>query len=318
MPSPRVAGKSVVVTGATGYVGQHLVSALAERGFDIRCLVRRSAEAGDVDFLRSCGVKIFVGELAGLDSESSMAFRGADLAVHLVGSIAPHRGQTLQELNADQTQTMVDDCITYQVPRVLLVSALGTGERTKSEYHASKWLSEQSVRTSPLKHIIARPSLIVGRKVGRRNSKLIERYINLILSRPVVPLIEGGSNKVQPIFVGDLAEALAALIASDQFDGRAVELGGAEIVSIRQIVETLMTVLDVQKPLRAIPTPIAKLVALYCQLFQEVPLVSMDQVKLASFDNICRENRLEVLIGKRPVTVLNAMAVYRDMRPEGQ
>ncbi len=310
MTSSRTIKSSIVVLGASGYVGSHLVSKLAERGADVRCLVRRSSEPADMDFLRSCGARVFTGDLSSIDSATSPAFDGADMAVHLIGSIAPHKGENLQELHLRKTQHLIDECVAYQIPRVLLVSALGVSDQAKTKYHATKWQSEEALRSSQLQHLIARPSLIVGRQVGQRDSKLVSRYCQLILNRPTVPLIEGGTNKIQPVFIGDLAEALTNLIASGEFNGRAIELGGPEVVTMHQFVEMLMKVLGVDKPLSNVPALAARLAAFFCQFTQEVPLVTTDQVTLATTDNICRENRLEQLLGRRCTPLSQALTVY--------
>jgi NADH dehydrogenase len=298
--------------GASGYIGGHLVSALIEKGFAVNCLVRPSTDSREIDFLRSLSAQTYVGDLLQMDPSVSVAFRGADTAVNLVGSVAPPKGQSLDDLHFRVTQALVNECLLQQVPRVLLVTALGTADDAKTKYQSTKWKAEQHVKASKLKSIIARPSLIVGRAVGRRDSKLIKRYCDLILDpkRPQVPLIEGGENKVQPLYVGDLAQALVALLTSDAYDGRVVELGGPEVITLRRLVEMLMSVLSVNKPIKNVPAPLARLAAFFCELVQNVPLVTSDQVTLSTQHNICRENRLQELTGGRSTPLHQALRSY--------
>lgn len=304
--------QTIAVVGASGYIGGHLVSALSESGFAVRCLVRQSTDSRDIDFLRSLGAQTYVGDLLQMDPSVSVAFRGADAAVNLIGSVAPPKGQSLEDLHFLVTQALVNECLLQQVPKVLLVTALGTAEDAKTKYQSTKWKAEQHVRASKLKSVIARPSLIIGRAVGRRDSKLIKRYCDLILDpkRRQVPLIEGGENKVQPLFVGDLARALVCLLTTEAYDGKVVELGGPEVLPLRRLIEMLMSVLSVNKPIKNVPAPLARLAALFCELVQNVPMVTGDQVTLSTNHNICRENRLQELIGSTGTPLHQALRSY--------
>jgi NADH dehydrogenase len=288
----------------------HLVSLLCQQGFDVRCLVRRSAESIELDQLRSCGAKVFADNLSELSSSSIPAFQGADTAVNLIGSVAPARGESFSELHLGNTRTLAGECILHKVPRIVMVSALGTADGAKSAYHASKWAAEQFLRGCGLKSVIIRPSLIVGRQTGNRDSKLVKRYCELIKERKEVPLIAGGANRLQPVFIGDLCEAVAAVVATNAYDGRLLEIGGPEVVTMLQLVTSLMTVLGIEKPIKDIPVPLARIIAFGCQLVQKVPLLSEDQVTLATEDLICRENRLEVLTGSRGTPLSFALRAY--------
>lgn len=311
--SRQAAKGAVVLTGATGYVGSHLVSLLGAHSWDIRCIVRLSASKQDVDFLRSCGARIYSGDLVPTDPAVSPAFQGADTAIHLIGSISPRKGESPDSLHVQQTKELIGQCLINKVPRIILVTALGTAEDAQNGYHASKWMAEHSLRAVAVKHVIVRPSLIVGRQVGSRDSKLIRRYIDLIKTKPEVPLIAGGENKIQPLFIGDLARALERLLADDFMDGKTIEVGGPDIVTMRKLVCDLMQILGISKPVKVIPPALAKLVAFGCQLVQTVPMVSTDQVTLATMDNICRENRLGVLLESPLTPLTEALRTYQTI-----
>jgi len=300
----------VLITGASGYVGSHLAWHLAGRARPVRCLVRPQADPADVAFLRSCGAAVATGELCGGPSVAG-AFEGVEAAVHLVGSIAPRRGESLKALHEEQTRALVSLCRERGVKKIVLLSALGTAPGAGTDYQATKWAAEAVLRGSSLNYVILRPSLIVGRLAGRRDSKLVARYRRLIESRKAVPVIAGGGNKIQPVFIADLLAAIAAVLDTPLYDRQELELGGPDIVSMRQLIEALMSALGSIKPIRAVPLPLARVAALMCQLVQAVPTVSWDQVSLATRDNVCSANRLAEVIGRTPAPVAGALATYK-------
>ncbi len=306
---------AIVVDGATGYLGSHLVAALAASGAEIRCLVHKGAKAEDINVLKNLGAKVVVGELIGNDTSTGEAFKDATVAVHLIGSIAPKRGLSHELLHVAMTRAFVEKVKAGGVKSALMVTALGTRADAPSSYHSSKWLAERELLESGLLSTILRPSLLIGRQVGRRNSKLVERLIKVISEKKAVPLVNGGVNKLQPLFIGDMA--MAAVASIDRLSsgkGEAVntplELGGAEVLPMHELVKQLMAVLGVEKPIVTLPYPIAMAAASVCQLFQDVPVISCDQVKLSMRDNICTDNRIEELLSAKPVPLSTALQVY--------
>jgi uncharacterized protein YbjT (DUF2867 family) len=301
----------IAVDGATGYVGNHTVAELKAQGFDVLCLVHAGAREKDVAFLRSLGAEIAVVTLDTQNDELTSALRSCTHAIHLIGSIAPKKGETLTDLHSKQTANLVKAAQAAGVRKLIQVTALGSAENAVSEYHRTKWQAEQHVRNSGLAWMIYRPSLIIGKTVGNRNSKLVSRYIELIETRPRVPVIGGGSNRVQPIFVGDLAKAIAKGISEDRFDNHEYELGGAEVTSMRGFVERLITLKGAGKSIAPIPWFAANILAATCELVQNVPLVSRDQVKLSQQDNVCASNALNTVFGITPTSINDALDTYK-------
>jgi len=305
------ATERILIDGATGYVGSHLVAKLSSCGYAVRCMVRPGANPLDIDFLKSCGAEIVFADLATPESVPSSAFEDVNTAVHLIGSIAPRRGESLERLHLGQTGPLVELCARHKVSKVMMITAAGTTPAAKSRYHATKWQAEECLRQSALDHLIIRPSLIVGRQVGRRDSKLVRRYCDLIANRPVVPLIGGGLNRVQPIFIGDLVAAMEATMRSDQWTGRTIELGGPEIVTMRDLVIELMKGLNVMRPLINLPPALATAVASLLEAAQPVPLLSRDQVTLSTLDSVCQDNALPSLLRERPTPLVEAIGSYK-------
>lgn len=196
-----------------------------------------------------------------------------------------------------------------------MVTALGTKAGAKSSYHSSKWQAEEVVRASGIPALILRPSLLVGRQVGARDSKLVKRLRTMIETRNVVPVIEGGRNKLQPLFIGDLVEAIVRILKMSEQDfasvsGRALEVGGPEAISMRDIVLALMQAIKTEKSIVSLPAAAAFVLASLCEFVQEVPLVSKDQVTMSLSDNVCSENHLVTVLGVNPVPLHEALASY--------
>ena len=307
----------VVVDGATGYVGSNLVSALCAAGHQVRCIVRPDANPDDLDFLRSCGAGICTADLLDPGGALVEAMKGAGVAVHLIGSIAPRRGESPEKLHGGQTERLVEHCPIHGVKKIVLVTALGTASGAPSAYHSSKARAEEILKSSGLDYAIVRPSLIVGRKEGRRDSKLVERFRRLIATRNAVPLVGRGQNRIQPLFVGDLVLALKATIETERWDGMTLEIGGADVVTMRQFVEELMRALGVGKPIMAVPPALAFVAAFFSQLIQDRPLISMDQVTLSLADNVCSENKIYSLLGGNPTPLWQALATYSQAETAG-
>jgi NADH dehydrogenase len=304
----------IVVDGATGYVGSHLAAKLCSDGHRVRCLVRAGADEGDVAFLKSLGAEVVIVDLSDSQADAGRAFAGAKAAVHLIGSIAPRKGESLSYLHETLTGRLVEHCQRNGVTRIIMVTALGTGPDAASRYHQTKWQAEELVRSSGLEYVILRPSLIVGRQTGRRDSKLVRRYSEIIRTRGVVPLINGGINRIQPVCVGDLVQALAACLSSELALESTVEIGGADVVTMREFVEALMVALAIRKPIIGLPGLLARAVAGICESLQPVPLLSSDQVTMAHEDNVCHENALVSVFGITPTPLAEALATYDQSR----
>ncbi len=321
-------GQLVLVDGATGYVGSHITKTLRDLGIPVRCIVRPGANREDLAVLESTGAQIQEGDFqatsgAIASGQQDRLFSGVQAAIHTIGSVAPKRGESLQSLHAHQTKSFVELSLRNGVSKIIMISSLGTSQDGESEYHRTKWLAEQKVRQSGVAFVILRPALIIGRTFGRRNSKLVDRYLNLIRQNESVPLIAGGGNKVQPVFVGDVvssvikclqtdpANSSASKLAFQDIFGRSHDLAGPEVVTMREFVERLTSIVIKQKRrFRSVSPLAAKIGAFFCERLQEVPLISSDQIKLSLSDNTALNNDLLTTFGITPVSIDQALSTY--------
>ena len=310
-------GQIIAVDGASGYVGNHVVAELRRRNIQVRCIVHPGVKDVDREFLKSTGAEIFQTDLKEDSAILQSALSGVTCIIHLIGSIAPPKGQKLSDLHAGQTKELIAACKKTAVPKIVMITALGTAVDAESEYHRTKWQSEELVRNSGISFVILRPSLIIGRTVGSRNSKLIARFNKMIAERPQVPVIEGAKNLIQPVFVGDLAEAIATAASSPADDptlrNRTFEIGGGEVQPMHQLIKELMKQQGVSKSLKSLSAPIANLAAFFLEMVSPgVPLLSRDQVKLACTNNVCSDNALQPIFKVNPTTVEAALATYNN------
>ncbi len=302
-------GLTVAVDGATGFVGVHVIAALKERGHQAVALVRKADEARDLAVLESLGARTVQVDVES-EAELSDAMRHCDRLVHLIGSIAPPRGTDLESLHAGIASRCFRAAKGASVVKVVMVTALGAGPDAASLYHRTKWRAEEALRGSGLGWVVLRPSLIVGRSIGHRDSKMVRRYVELIERRSRVPLVLGGRNRVQPIVVTDLAQAVCKVLERSDWDGRTLELGGAEAMTTRRFVERLMRAVGKEKGFLSIPAPLAWCAASVLEALQEVPLLSRDQLRIARIDGDCTDNALTDELDIRPTPLDEALTAY--------
>ncbi len=307
--------QTVLIDGATGYVGNHLAYELKQSGMNVRCLVRNNANPEDIAFLKEMGAEIFEADLSNRNL-ARQAFADLDTAVHLIGSIAPKRGESLAQLHGGQTAAFASLCQEMKVPKALMLTALGTAPDALSLYHRTKWQAEEKLRETNVKSIFVRPSLLIGRVVGRRDSKLVSRFKQMILTRKKVPVIGDGSNKVQPLFIQDLVKAMRIAIETQTGEVGSLapvyDLAGGRIISIREFLTELMKAIDVVKPVANVPIPLAKLAAGLAETFQDVPVLSRDQVLLSMTDNVCITNHLTTVFHIEPTDIAKALQTYQS------
>ncbi|MBK7746878.1 MAG: NAD(P)H-binding protein [Candidatus Obscuribacter sp.] len=311
-PKP-LAQVKVLVDGATGYVGQHLVQVLRQAGFAVVCLVRPQARQVDIDFLAGLGATICKGQLTMPQSGASPTgsfFDGVELAVHLIGSIAPKRGESFNELHTANARSFASWCKLAGVKRAVMVTALGADKNSASNYLKTKALAEEAAQEILGDGLaIVRPSLILGRQCGTRDSKLIKRYLDIITTKAFVPLVGGGESLVQPLYVVDLAKAITACLVRGNVHG-VNELGGPEQISLKTIVQKLCALKGVNKPVLNVPPFVASGVASIAERLMEVPTLSRDQALLATMDNVTSNNQIDLLLGQEPTSLDSALKTY--------
>jgi uncharacterized protein YbjT (DUF2867 family) len=269
---------TVLVTGGTGFVGPHVLHALRARDLPVRALVRKSARTSQ---LSAWGVELAVGDVTDPASLHA-ACAGVDAVVHLV-AIIKGRPEDFDRVMTEGTRNVVAAAQQAGVRRFVLASALGLDERSKDAvpYFAAKWKMERAVRESGLEHVIFRPSFVFGRDGG-----VLPTFIRLARYAPLTPIVGPGTQRLQPIWVEDLAEYYAHALTEPRASNRTFELGGPDAVSWNEFWERLKRVLGVRRPSVHVPFGVMRVQATLTERLPGAP-VTRDQLTMLELgDNV--------------------------------
>jgi len=230
----------IAVTGASGFIGRHLVPLLLESGHEVRALARQTFVNKDSDGR----IDVVRGDVRDREAVRSVV-EGCEVVVHLAGSISS--GEDVTEIVMVGTRAVTEASRATGVKRFLYMSCLGAGA-TASPFYAAKWRAEMAVQESGLPYTVLRPSLVVGRGDG-----VLQPLTTLIKVAPVIPIPGRGKQRCQPIDVRDLARCIEVAVSGDEWENEVVAVGGPMFVSFRQIVDLLEGQVGVLKPKVLVP-----------------------------------------------------------------
>ena len=269
----------IFVTGASGFVGGHVVHELRGRELAVRCLVRDPRKAAK---LAAWGCELLEGDMTD-PAALRRGVDGAETVIHLVG-IRQGREEQFRRIMVDGTRDLLAAAKGAGVGRFLLMSALGTSEETKGlvPYYGAKWEMEQLVRASGVPHVIFRPSFVFGPDGG-----ILPTFAKLARLAPVTPIIGSGRQRIQPIWADDVAAYFADGVARDDATGRTFELGGPDIVSWDEFWRRLKAARGMRRPSIHVPVSLMRLNALVTErLPGNIPL-TRDLLKMLEHgDNV--------------------------------
>jgi uncharacterized protein YbjT (DUF2867 family) len=269
----------ILVTGATGFVGGHVVHALRAAGKDVRTLVRDPRDAGR---LGTWGVELVEGDMTNASS-LDRAVEGCETVVHLV-AIRQGRREQFQRVMVDGTRDLLVAAKNAGVRRFVLMSALGTSEQTRGlvPYYWAKWEMEQQVERSGIPYVTFRPSFVFGREGG-----ILPTFVKLARLAPVTPIIGSGGQRIQPIWADDVGAYFAAAVDDEAATGRTFELGGPDAVTWNEFWERLKRVRRMRRPSVHVPVRLMRLNALVTErLPGEIPLTNDLLTMLEHGDNV--------------------------------
>ena len=269
---------TVLVTGPTGFIGPHVVHALRARDVPVRALVR---DPGRASRLSAWGVEIVVGDVTDPASLRA-AVAGADAVVHLVAIIKGSRTD-FERIMAQGTRDLVAAAQEAGVGRFILASALGLDEGSKDRvpYFAAKWEMERAVKASGLEHVIFRPSFVFGRDGG-----VLPTFVRLARFAPVTPIVGPGTQRLQPIWVEDVAEYYARALDLPTAAGRTFEIGGPDAPTWNEFWERLKRVLGTRRPSVHVPFAAMRVQAALTEWLPGAP-VTRDQLTMLELgDNV--------------------------------
>src|SRR5207248_1734360 len=232
--------RMILVTGGTGFIGPHVVHALRARDLPVRALVR---DRGRASRLAAWGVELAEGDVTDLGSLRA-ACAGVEAVVHLVAIIKGSRDE-FERVMTQGTRNLVAAAQEAGVRRIVLASALGLDERSKDAvpYYAAKWEMERAVREATPEHVIFRPSFVFGKDGG-----VLPTFVRLARFAPVTPIVGPGTQRLQPIWVEDVAEYYTRALDLPEAAGRTFEIGGADAVTWNEFWARLKRVIGARRP----------------------------------------------------------------------
>jgi uncharacterized protein YbjT (DUF2867 family) len=271
--------KLVTVFGGSGCLGRHVVQALARRGYRVRVACRRPHLAGHLQPLGNVGQIQPIQANLRVRWSVDRAVQGADHVVNLVGILYESGRQkfsTVQDLGA----RAVAEAARSAGAGLTHISALGADPKGEASYAKTKARGELAVLETVPDAVIYRPSIMFGPEDGFFN-----RFANMARYSPLLPLIGGGKTKFQPVYVGDVAEAIARSVDGKVKGGTIYELGGPRIMSFRQCMEQMLETIGRKRILATVPWWLARLQGSILGLLPK-PLLTTDQVTLLKTDNV--------------------------------
>jgi NADH dehydrogenase len=282
MSAPTNDDTLVTVFGGSGFLGRHVVRALARRGYRIRVAVRRPDLANHLQPLGRVGQIHAVQANLRYPGSVEAAVRDSDIVINLVG-ILYERGK--QRFDAVQTRGAESVALAAAAfgARMIHVSAIGADENSTSAYARAKAEGEKLVLAAVPDAVIMRPSVVFGPE-----DTFFNRFAGMAQFFPMLPLIGGGHTAFQPVFVGDVAAAIADAADGKAKPGTVYELGGPEVRTFRQLMEYVLTVTERRCPLVPLPFGLAKAQAWLLQ-FMPKPMLTPDQVESLRYDNVVSE-----------------------------
>jgi NADH dehydrogenase len=269
----------VTVYGGSGFLGRHVVRALAKRNYRIRVAVRRPELAG---FLQPLGR---VGQIHAVQTNLrhapsvEMAARDAQVLVNLVGILFERGRQRFDAVHAYGAEQVALAANAHGA-RMVHVSAIGADANSSSVYGRSKANAEHLALAAQPSTTIMRPSILFGPE-----DDFFNRFAALARISPALPLVGGGLTRFQPVFVGDVASAIADAVDGKTRPGTVYELGGPDVRTFRELMQFVLTTIERKRLLVSLPFVMARAQAAFLQYFPK-PVLTPDQVELLRSDNV--------------------------------
>jgi uncharacterized protein YbjT (DUF2867 family) len=271
--------KLVTVIGGSGFIGRHVVRSLAKRGYRVRVACRRPDLAGDVLPYGVPGQIMPVQANLRFPDSVTAACAGSFAVVNLPGLLFESGSQSFDAVHSFGAGAAANAARAAGAQVFIQMSAIGADATSASAYGRSKAEGEKQARAGFPGTIVLRPSIVFGPEDGFFN-----KFAHMARFSPALPLV-GGETRFQPVFVGDVAEAIATLIDRSVADGKTYELGGPEVASFKALLNYVLEVTYRKRLLLPLPFPVAKLVGVVTGWLPKPPITT-DQVALLQTDNV--------------------------------
>ena len=280
----------VTVFGGSGFVGTQVVRALARQGWRVKVAVRRPNLAQDLRLNGDVGqiqpVRCDITRPADVEA----ALKGADAAVNLVGLLFETPGRSFAATHVQGARTIAETCAANGIERFVHISAIGADAGSEADYGRTKGEAETAVLAALPSATILRPSIVFGPGDG-----FLNRFASMAVLSPALPLIGGGKTRFQPVYVGDVAEAVARALVRPEARGRIYELGGPAVWSFKDILVYILRETGRTRLLAPIPVFAAATLGRLAGLTAVIgvpPVLTRDQVLMLKTDNVVAPDAL--------------------------
>ncbi|MEL6827619.1 MAG: complex I NDUFA9 subunit family protein [Pseudomonadota bacterium] len=322
----------VTLFGGSGFIGRYAARTLVKAGYRVRVAVRRPHLAGDVRLAGAPGwVDIVQANVRNKQSVQA-AIEDADAVVNLVGILYEKGAQSFEAAQRDGAINVAEACAEAGIERFIHISAIGADAQSKADYAETKGEAEAAIRERLPSAVILKPSIVFGPEDGffNRFAAMSSHPISTIA--PFLPAIGGGKTKVQPVYAGDVAEAIAAAVTREDAAGNTYELGGPSVYSFNELYKFIGETIDRKRFALPLPFFVAKPLGLtFGTLFRYVwplssgilgaPPITGDQVELLKTDNVVADGAMTLAdLGVTELETVEAIVpsyLYR-FRPYGQ
>ena len=282
----QASDRLITIIGGSGFVGRHIVRALARRGYRIRVACRRPDLAGHLQPLGNTGQIMAVQANVRYPASLDAACEGAYAVINLTGVLHSSGAQSFDAVHVFGAEASAKAARTAKARVFIQMSAIGADADSSAAYARSKAEGEARARANFPGAIVLRPSIVFGPE-----DDFFNRFADMARFSPFLPLIGGGETRFQPVFAGDVGEAVARIVDAGEASGKTYELGGPEAFSFRQLMQFTLDTINRSRLLLPLPWGIAKVQAAIMGLMPK-PLLTLDQVEMLRHDNVVSEEAL--------------------------
>lgn len=283
----------ITVFGGSGFVGRAIVQALCKEGYRVRAAVRRPHQVLRLRVLGDPGqVELVQANLLKPESVAA-ACTGAFAVINCVGLLYEKGKQNFAALHVAGAQAAAEAARNAGAARFIQISAIGADERAGAAYARTKAYGEEEVRRAFPGAVVLRPSIIFG-----EDDSFFNRFAGMAAGLPILPLIDGGHTRIQPIYVGDVARAVLAALTRADAVGGTYELGGPRIYSFKELMQVIAHETKRKIWLAPVPrlflAPFAAVGEIALRFLPFAPPITVDQLEMLKHDNVVSLSRPDV------------------------
>lgn len=296
--------KIITVLGGSGFIGRHVVQRLAARGALLKIGCRDINKAMHLLPMGTTGQIRLIPANVRDEASVRQLVKGSDYVINLVGILFEKGKQTFQSVHVEASQRIAQICKEEGVLGFIHMSALGAAKESSSLYAKTKFEAEEAINKNFPDAIIFRSGLVYGAE-----DRFFNRFAQLASIMPILPLVNGGNTRFQPVFAGDVAEAVVETIAK-AMRSQVFELAGQSVYSFKELMQVMMQVINRHRLLLPLPSIIAYGTALVAQALPE-PLITLDQLRLLKSDNVLTHTKPGFSsLGIKPKTLEAILPTY--------